>query len=329
MTFAHNLITAVARTTTATRSRCGGGRCSSCSPTSRPCRAPTPSTRCTRSSPGRSGRCSRSAGSCTRWSIPLQYLGRPYILYRRRYAATRSVAMSEAHGNGAPARARDARVHGLLLRLGAARPARPRPAGGARALGLPDLGDGRRPGAARSLMRIPLGLARRPPRRPARVHRADGLHAAAARSRSRSSTTPSRRSSRSASCSASPARRSPSACRSSTAGTRPSARASRSGIYGIGMGGTVLAGLTAPRIADQWGLAAPFWVAAGAGRGGAASSGRARPRRARRRGRSAPGDVRVPLVGVPAPAGARGRSRSSTSWRSAASSRCSSTCRSC
>jgi NNP family nitrate/nitrite transporter-like MFS transporter len=34
------------------------------------------------------------------------------------------------------------------------------------------------------------------------------------------------------------------------------------GIYGMGMGGTVLAGLTAPRIADKWGLAAPFWVAA-------------------------------------------------------------------
>jgi MFS transporter, NNP family, nitrate/nitrite transporter len=35
------------------------------------------------------------------------------------------------------------------------------------------------------------------------------------------------------------------------------------GIYGMGMGGTVLAGLTAPKIADEWGLAAPFWIAAG------------------------------------------------------------------
>ena len=35
------------------------------------------------------------------------------------------------------------------------------------------------------------------------------------------------------------------------------------GIYGVGMGGTVLAGLTAPAIADAWGLSAPFWVAAG------------------------------------------------------------------
>lgn len=33
------------------------------------------------------------------------------------------------------------------------------------------------------------------------------------------------------------------------------------GIYGMGMGGTVLAGLTAPTIADHWGLSAPFWVA--------------------------------------------------------------------
>jgi NNP family nitrate/nitrite transporter-like MFS transporter len=34
------------------------------------------------------------------------------------------------------------------------------------------------------------------------------------------------------------------------------------GIYGMGMGGTTVAGLTAPRIADRWGLSAPFWVAA-------------------------------------------------------------------
>jgi NNP family nitrate/nitrite transporter-like MFS transporter len=33
------------------------------------------------------------------------------------------------------------------------------------------------------------------------------------------------------------------------------------GVYGAGMGGTVLAGLTAPPIADEWGLSAPFWVA--------------------------------------------------------------------
>ena len=34
------------------------------------------------------------------------------------------------------------------------------------------------------------------------------------------------------------------------------------GIYGMGMGGTVLAGLTAPAIADGFGIAAPFWLAA-------------------------------------------------------------------
>jgi MFS transporter, NNP family, nitrate/nitrite transporter len=34
------------------------------------------------------------------------------------------------------------------------------------------------------------------------------------------------------------------------------------GIYGMGMGGTTIAGLTAPPIADEWGLSAPFWVAA-------------------------------------------------------------------
>ena len=34
------------------------------------------------------------------------------------------------------------------------------------------------------------------------------------------------------------------------------------GIYGMGMGGTVLAGLTAPAIADEFGISAPFWLAA-------------------------------------------------------------------
>jgi NNP family nitrate/nitrite transporter-like MFS transporter len=33
------------------------------------------------------------------------------------------------------------------------------------------------------------------------------------------------------------------------------------GLYGMGMGGTVVGALTAPRIADQWGLTAPFVVA--------------------------------------------------------------------
>jgi NNP family nitrate/nitrite transporter-like MFS transporter len=35
------------------------------------------------------------------------------------------------------------------------------------------------------------------------------------------------------------------------------------GIYGMGMGGTVLAALTAPKLAKQGSLAAPFWLAAG------------------------------------------------------------------
>ena len=34
------------------------------------------------------------------------------------------------------------------------------------------------------------------------------------------------------------------------------------GVYGVGMGGTVIAALTAPRLAKQVSLAAPFWVAA-------------------------------------------------------------------
>jgi NNP family nitrate/nitrite transporter-like MFS transporter len=33
------------------------------------------------------------------------------------------------------------------------------------------------------------------------------------------------------------------------------------GIYGVGMGGTVLGGLTAPAIADEFGISGPFWFA--------------------------------------------------------------------
>jgi NNP family nitrate/nitrite transporter-like MFS transporter len=35
------------------------------------------------------------------------------------------------------------------------------------------------------------------------------------------------------------------------------------GIYGMGMAGSVVAGFTGPRIVKAWGLAAPFWIAAG------------------------------------------------------------------
>jgi NNP family nitrate/nitrite transporter-like MFS transporter len=35
------------------------------------------------------------------------------------------------------------------------------------------------------------------------------------------------------------------------------------GLYGVGMGGTVLGGLTAPAIADEFGISGSFWVAAG------------------------------------------------------------------
>ena len=42
----------------------------------------------------------------------------------------------------------------------------------------------------------------------------------------------------------------------------PARQGAALGIYGVGTSGTVLAGLTAPRIADAWGLAAPFWFAA-------------------------------------------------------------------
>jgi NNP family nitrate/nitrite transporter-like MFS transporter len=42
----------------------------------------------------------------------------------------------------------------------------------------------------------------------------------------------------------------------------PAQQGSALGIYGVGMGGTVLAGLTAPATADAWGIGAPFLIAA-------------------------------------------------------------------
>ena len=44
--------------------------------------------------------------------------------------------------------------------------------------------------------------------------------------------------------------------------TAPERRGFALGVYGMGMGGTVITALVAPRIADRWGLAVPFWVAA-------------------------------------------------------------------
>ncbi len=44
----------------------------------------------------------------------------------------------------------------------------------------------------------------------------------------------------------------------------PSRQGYALGVYGVGMGGTVLGGLTAPRIVDATSLAVPFWIAAAA-----------------------------------------------------------------
>ena len=231
MTFAHNLHHRRRPTTTATRSRSGGARCSSCSPTSRPSRAPTPSTRCTRSSPGRSGRCSRSAASCTRGASRCSTSAGRTSSTGAATRPRRPLAMSAATRRAG--RRRSSRSPPLAFTVcfyawSLLGPLGPDLQDDARPVGLPDLGDGRRPGAARLADAHPARLAHRPLRRPARVHRADGLHAAAARRARALARLARRRSSSSASCSASPARRSRSACRSSTAGTRPSARASRS-----------------------------------------------------------------------------------------------------
>ncbi|MEZ5062142.1 MAG: MFS transporter [Solirubrobacterales bacterium] len=108
----------------------------------------------------------------------------------------------------------------------------------------------------------------------------------------------------------------------------PERRGFALGVYGTGMGGTVLAGLTAPRIADHWGLAAPFWVSAGLVGAMAIvfwAGARDAPTDADKGAR--PGMFASLSV-------FRGNRRawaltSSTSWPSAASWRCSSTSRSC
>ncbi len=87
-------------------------------------------------------------------------------------------AMTRAAGG--PAHAGHRRVRGVLLRVGADRAPRPGPAGVHRPVGLRDLRDRRRARTAGLDHADPARLAHRPARRPARVHRAHDLHAAAA-----------------------------------------------------------------------------------------------------------------------------------------------------
>ena len=99
------------------------------------------------------------------------------------------------------------------------------------------------------------------------------------------------------------------------------------GLYGIGMGGTVLGGLTAPRIADRWGLTAPF-VFAMILVGAMAVVFWLLARDAPVERPAATGGMFASLrssATSPPP----GRRPSTTSSPSAASSRCSPTCRSC
>ena len=76
-------------TTTGIRSACGGGRSSTCIRTWRQRAPPRSFTSCMRSSPGLFWAAFPFSRLVHAWSIPLQYLGRPYILYRRRYSTAR------------------------------------------------------------------------------------------------------------------------------------------------------------------------------------------------------------------------------------------------
>ena len=73
------------RTTTASRSRRGGARCSCCSPTSRPRPAAATIYQVHAIVAWAFWALFPFSRLVHAWSIPLQYLGRPYILYRRRY----------------------------------------------------------------------------------------------------------------------------------------------------------------------------------------------------------------------------------------------------
>ena len=220
------------------------------------------STSCTRSSPGASGRFPFSR-LVHAWSIPLQYVGRPYILYRAplrapsasgpRPAPKRRRPDLEPRATPGRSRSRTAGVRACFYAWSLLGP-----------LG-PDLQD------HLGLSRVRAGDDGRRPRdaRLAAARAARHAHRPLGGRRVFSACWPSRRCRSSrwplwhdslrgdadlrACCSASPARRSRSACRSSAAGTRRSARASRSASTASGMGGTVLAGLTAPRIADALG----------------------------------------------------------------------------
>ena len=135
-----------------------------------------------------------------------------------------------------PARARDRRVHGLLLRAGACSG---RCAPTCRThLGLSDVQTSAMvavPGAARLADAHPARLAHRPSTAGGGCSSRCMAFTPAAARRARAVARLARRDpGASASCSASPAPRSRSACRSSTAGTRPSARASRSASTGWG-----------------------------------------------------------------------------------------------
>lgn len=99
------------------------------------------------------------------------------------------------------------------------------------------------------------------------------------------------------------------------------------GVYGMGMGGTVVAAVSAPRISDAYGLSSPFWLAAGL----LVVATVVFAALARDAAAPAPGPGRCGCSHRSPSSAARprrGRSRSSTSWPSAASWRCSSTCRS-
>jgi NNP family nitrate/nitrite transporter-like MFS transporter len=99
------------------------------------------------------------------------------------------------------------------------------------------------------------------------------------------------------------------------------------GVYGVGMAGTVIAGLTAPKLAKVAGLGAPFLVGAGVLAVLAVVFwvvGRDAPREAPRERRSLLAPLRVLRT-----SGRAWALTPSTSSPSAASSRCSSTCPSC
>ena len=306
MTFAHNLLTDVAVRLPRLDVAVVALAVHPAARRRRRARAPTPSTRCTRSSPGRSGRCSRSAASCTPGASRCSTSA-------ARTSSTAAATPAARAMNEPPRRGRQLALATLaftrlLLRLEPARAARARTC--RTPLGLSDVQTSVMvavPVLLGSLMRIPLGwltdrhggrvvftalMAYTPLPLIALALWHDSLGAMLAvrvPARLRRRVVRRRR----------PVRE--------RLVRRRSARASRSASTAWGWAARCSRASPRRSIADHWGLSAPFWIAAGLVAATAAVFWRSARDAPRGRPPAAGARACSPRCRCSAPAGARGR----------------------